>query len=107
MIKMACLSLRRSALFNNPALPCDLVLQFHDEVVLQVPSDTETVQLVLAQVRHSMEQVYTASKVPFPVQIQIGDRLGSCLPSDEWLTQRAAQEEQERLYEHDEDSPSV
>jgi DNA polymerase-1 len=82
LVKTAMIQLRASELFYRPARPCeifldgeaplagscDIVLQFHDEIVLEVPCSRNAVQKAVSVIRRCMEECLPESPVPFPVQ---------------------------------------
>lgn len=68
LIKLAMVHLHRH--IQSERLPCDMLLQIHDELLFEVP-ETEVTDL-LPSIKSIMEQVWTLH-VPLTVEIGVGD----------------------------------
>eukprot|EP00808_Paulinella_micropora_P004705 g65508.t1 len=75
IMKLAMLRIQTGLRRGQPRLLARLVLQVHDEIVLEVPKDQ--VPEVSALLKDCMENVLLDAKVRFPVQIKQGVNLGS------------------------------
>ena len=80
VIKLAMILLSRKLQSRQDLLACQILLQIHDEVVLECPHDETSLQLLISTVKEVMEVAVAMDlgivRVPLTVSISVGLSLG-------------------------------